>query len=193
MPGQSRSNNHDQTPPLPPSPASRTRKRPRTTEQTLIGSRDAPIRTPPQSSGNIVIREPAAQTGMNVTSTSWATSTWQPSSLLDDKPLPTTASVQVWEKGEGGRVAQILVHSLLLLEDVHTFEDGTYKSLGRQLQSHTIAIILCSPFLYIYWLLHAYYSCCRTYHCCFARLPNWPTSSMERWRSLLKMPSRRRL
>ena len=54
--------------------------------------------------------------------------------MLDGKPLPSTACVRVWEKGEGGRVAQSLVHGLLSPKDVHTFEDGTNKSLGRQLQ-----------------------------------------------------------
>ena len=40
----------------------------------------------------------------------------------------------------GGRVAQSLVRSLLLPKDVHAFEDRTDKSLGRQLQWHTIAV-----------------------------------------------------
>ena len=53
--------------------------------------------------------------------------------MLDGKPLPSTTSVRVWEKGVGGRVAQSLVHGLLLPKDVHTFEDGTDESLGRQL------------------------------------------------------------
>ena len=70
---------------------------------------------------------------MNVVSTSQATSTWQPSFLLDGKPFPATVSVGVWEKGEGGRVAQSLVHDLLLPEDMHTFEDRMDESLGRQL------------------------------------------------------------
>ena len=68
---------------------------------------------------------------------------WQPSFQMDSRPLPVTASVSVWEKGEGGRVAQSLVHSLLLPEDVHTFEDGMDKSLGRQLQWHTIVVTSC--------------------------------------------------
>jgi len=123
----------DQTPPPPPSPTSYTRKRPRTAEQTPAGLGNAPTRTPPRSSGNIVIREPIAQTGMNVASTSRATSAWQPSFLLDGKTLPATTSIHVWEKGERGRVAQSLVHNLLLPEDVHTFEDGTDESLGRRL------------------------------------------------------------
>ena len=35
--------------------------------------------------------------------------------------------------GEGGCVAQSLVHDLLLPEDVHTFEDGMDESLGKRL------------------------------------------------------------
>ena len=53
--------------------------------------------------------------------------------MLDGKPLPFTVNVRVWEKGERGRVAQSLVHGLLLPEDVRTFEDGTDESLGRRL------------------------------------------------------------
>ena len=68
--------------------------------------------------------------------------------MLNDKPLPSTISVQVWEKGEGGHVAQSLVHRLLLPEDVHTFEDGTDESLGRWLQWHTIVVTPWSLVLY---------------------------------------------
>ena len=56
---------------------------------------DAPARTPPQSSGNLVIQEPIAQTRMSMASTSQATPAWQLSFQLDDKALPTTASVRV--------------------------------------------------------------------------------------------------
>ena len=62
--------------------------------------------------------------------------------MLDGKPLPSSACVRVWEKGERGRVAQCLVRGLLLPKDVHTFEDGTDKSLGRRLQWHIVAVIL---------------------------------------------------
>ena len=53
--------------------------------------------------------------------------------MLDGKPLPSTASVRVWKKGEGGCVAQSSMHGILLPEDVHTFKDGTDESLGRRL------------------------------------------------------------
>ena len=50
----------------------------------------------------------------------------------------------MWDRGEGGRVSQSLVHGLLLLEDVHAFKDGIDESMGRRLQWHTIAVISCS-------------------------------------------------
>ena len=62
-----------------------------------------------------------AQIGMNVASTSQAAVEWQPTFQLDGKPLPTFANVKVWDKGEGGDVAQSLVHVLLLPEDIHVF------------------------------------------------------------------------
>ena len=82
-----------------------------------------------------------AQTGTNMASTSRAAPEWQPTFQLDGKPLPAIASVQVWDKGEGGRVAQSMAHGLLLPEDVHAFEDGTDKSMGRRLQWLTITVI----------------------------------------------------
>ena len=66
--------------------------------------------------------------------------------MLDGKPLPSTAIVRVWEKGEGAHVAQSLVHGLLLPEDVHTFKDGMDESLGRWLQWYTIAVTQNSLF-----------------------------------------------
>ena len=51
--------------------------------------------------------------------------------MLDGKPLPSSACVRAWEKGEGGRIMQCLARGLLLLDDVHTFEDGTDESLGQ--------------------------------------------------------------
>ena len=121
-----------QTPsPLPP--PSRTRKRPHEAKQTPAGLGDAPTKTPPQQSKGIVIQELAAQTPQTVASTFRAVLAWQPLFLLDGKPLPSTVSVRVWEKGEGGRIAQSLVHGLLLPEDVHTFKDGMDESPGRRL------------------------------------------------------------
>ena len=65
-----------------------------------------------QSFGGITIWEPTSRAALNVASTSQAAPVWQPSFMLDGKPLPSTASVWVWEKGEGGRVAQSLVHEI---------------------------------------------------------------------------------
>ena len=59
---------------------------------------------------------------------------WQPSLELDGMPLPADTSVWVWEKGEGSRIAQSLVHGLLLPKDVNAFTDGTEESMGRRLQ-----------------------------------------------------------
>ena len=75
---------------------------------------------------------------------------------LDGMPLSASASVRAWEKGEGGRVAQSLVHDLLLPENVSAFADGIDESMGRRLQWHTIAIIslpLHTYFLRIFLLL----------------------------------------
>ena len=66
-------------------------------------------------------------------------------------PLPANASVRVWEKGKGGRIAQSLAHGLLLPEDVSAFVDGTEESMGRRLQWHTIAVTSLS--LYSFSLL----------------------------------------
>ena len=48
----------------------------------------------------------------------------------------------MWEKGEGGRTAQTLAEGLLLLEDVHAFEEGSEESVGRRLEWHAIAVII---------------------------------------------------
>ena len=78
---------------------------------------------------------------------------WQPNFELDGMPLLTDASVWVWEKGEGGHIAQSLAPGLLLPEDVSAFTDRTDESMGRRLQWHTIAV----TFLPLYTcLLHTF-------------------------------------
>jgi len=72
---------------------------------------------------------------MNVVSTSRVAPEW--------RPISTTVSVHVWDKGEGGCVAQSLVHDLLLPEDVNAFEESTDENMGRRLQWNTIAVISC--------------------------------------------------
>ena len=119
--------------------------------------------------GGIVIQELTAQTGTNVVSSFRVVAKWQPTFQLDDKPLPTSASVRVWDKGKGGRVAQSLVHGLILPENIHVLEDEMDESLGRRLQWHTIAVISCPLVLYL--LLHTHIRF-HTYHCCFIRPRN---------------------
>ena len=56
----------------------------------------------------------------------------------------------MWEKGEGGRIAQTLAEGLLLPDDVHAFEEGSEESVGRRLEWHAIAVILLSLYFRIY-------------------------------------------
>ena len=127
------------------------------------------ILTPPRPTSRIVIQEPQTQVEPGTTSSSQAAPAWKPKFLLDDKPLPSIACVRMWEKGEGGRIAQTLATSLILPDDVHAFEEGTEEAVGRRLQWHTIGV---TPFPSI------------TYHplyfvgvvtSVFVRLLNWPT------------------
>ena len=85
-------------------------------------------------------------------------------------PLPANASVRVWEKGKGGRIAQSLAHGLLLPEDVSAFVDGTEESMGRRLQWHTIAVTSLSlyfSFSYIFIIVVYTFLYC---HACYCRL-----------------------
>ena len=50
--------------------------------------------------------------------------------------------MRIWEKGEGGRIAQTLAEGLLLPVDVHAFEKGSEESVGRWLEWHAIVVIL---------------------------------------------------
>jgi len=59
------------------------------------------------------------------------------------------ANAIVWENGEGGTVAQRLVHGLLLPEDDHFFFEGDEDSLVQQLQWQTIMVISLSILLFI--------------------------------------------
>ena len=135
--------------PLPPPAPGRQRKRQRLADQSSTGPGEGQVQTPLQPSRDITIRGPPAQVGTNVASSSRPAQLWQPTYELDGTLLPASASVRAWEKGEGGRVAQSLVHGLLLPEDVSAFADGTDGSMGRRLQWHTIAV---SPLP-----LHSYY------------------------------------
>lgn len=77
--------------------------------------------------------QPTAQVGANVASSSRLVVHWRPTFKFGIGPLPAIASVKVWDKGERGRVAQNLVHDLLLPEDVHFFTEGDEDLLVRQL------------------------------------------------------------
>ena len=63
-------------------------------EQTQPGSGDASARTLPRLSKGITIREPTP-TAQNMASSSQTSPAWQPSFMLDGKPLPSTACVRV--------------------------------------------------------------------------------------------------
>ena len=138
-PSQGRS----QVPQPPPSfPVGRARKKQKVTDQPSTSPGDAAVQTPPQPTGGIVIREPQTQVGQGVASSSQAAPAWKPKFLLDGKPLPSTACVRMWEKGEGGRITQTLAEGLLLPGDMHAFEEGSEESVGRRLEWHAIAVIL---------------------------------------------------
>ena len=96
------SQSRSQVPPPPPSfQAGRARKRQRVTDQPPTGLGDVAIQTSPRPTGGIVIHEPHTQVGPGVASSSQAAPEWKPKFLLDGKPLPSTACVRMWEKGEG--------------------------------------------------------------------------------------------
>ena len=100
---------------------------------------DAPSKTPPRSFSGITIPElvveslSTIQAGGNVASFSQPVVPWQPTFKLRKGPLPTMTNAIVWDKGQGGRVAQSLVHDLLLLKDVRFFSEGDEDSLVRRL------------------------------------------------------------
>ena len=163
-PSQGRS----QVPPPPPSSqAGRARKKQRVADQPSTGLGDTAVQTPPRPTGGIVIHEPQTQVGSGVASSSQAAPAWKPKFLLDGKPLPSTACVRMWEKGEGGRIAQTLAEGLLLPDDVHAFEDGSKESVGRRLEWHTIAVTPCPSITFHTFL----FSSVLTF--VFVRLLNW--------------------
>ena len=128
--------------PSPPTQAGRARKKQKVTDQPSTCPGEAAAQTPPRPSGGIVIREPPTEAGTGGASSSQVAPAWEPKILLDGKPLPSTACIRMWDKGEGGRIAQSLAEALQLPEDVHAFEDGSEESVGRRLEWHAIAVIL---------------------------------------------------
>ena len=127
--------------PPPSSQAGRARKKQKVTDQPSTVPGDAAIQTPPRPTGSIVIREPQTEAGTGGASSSQVAPAWKPKFLLDDKPQPSTACVRMWEKGEGGRIAQTLAKGLLLPKDMHAFEEGSEESVGCRLEWHAIAVI----------------------------------------------------
>jgi len=130
--------------PSPPTQAGRARKKQKVTDQPSTCPGEAAAQTPPRPTGGIVIREPPTEAGTGGASSSQAAPAWEPKILLDGKPLPSTACIRMWDKGEGGRIAESLAEALQLPEDVHAFEDGSEESIGRRLEWHAIAVILLS-------------------------------------------------
>ena len=154
--------------PPPPPPSGRQRKRQRVADQSSTGPRETQVQTSHQPSRGVTIQEPPTQVGTNVASSFRLAQLWQPTFELDGMSLPASASVRAWEKGEGGHVAQSLVHDLLLPEDVSAFADGTDKSMGNRLQWHTIAVSSLPLHSYSFFYAYSYY--CRI-RCSF-KLPH---------------------
>ena len=127
--------------PLPSSQAGRARKKQRVADQPSSQPGDAAAQTPPRPTGGIVIRDQPTPVVPGAASSSQAAQAWKPKFLLDGKPLPLTACVRMWEKGEGGRIAQTLAEGLLLPEDVHAFKEGSEESVGCRLEWHAIVVI----------------------------------------------------
>ena len=89
--------------------------------------------------------------------------------------------MRMWEKGEGGRIAQTLAEGLLLLNDVHAFKDESEESVGRWLEWHTIAVTLCLSITYHSYLFIS------VLISVFVRLLNWLTY----WLAVQRILSRR--
>ena len=143
------SQSQTQAPPPPPPPqAGRVRKRQKVADQPPTGLGDVATQTHPRPTEGIVIHEPQTQVKPGIASSSQAAPAWKPKFLLDGKPLPSTACVWMWEKGEEGCIAQTLATGLLLPNDVHAFEEGSEESVGRRLQWHTVAITPFSSITY---------------------------------------------
>ena len=73
----------------------------------------------------------------------------------------------MWEKGEGGRIAQTLAEGLLLPEDVYTFEEGSEGAPARVARH-------CGIYL-VYSFSFQTFTSASLLTFVLARLPNWLT------------------
>ena len=60
--------------------------------------------------------------------------------MLDEEPLPNTAFLKMYMKYDGRRVADNLEKALMLLEDIHFWEDVIDKDLVLNLKWHSIVV-----------------------------------------------------
>lgn len=74
-------------------------------------------------------------------------SSYQHSFILGEGSLLATAFLRMYRKGNGERVADSLRKALMLLEDVHFWEDVVDKDLVLNLKWHSIVVsIFLWPF-----------------------------------------------
>ena len=141
---------------LPPPSSNHAKKNQSLDNQSPKAPGDAPSKTLTRPSSGIMIRELVAesqsttQASANVASYFQPVVPWQPTFKFGVGPLLATASATVWDKGEEGRVAQSLVHGVLLPKDVRFFSDGDEDSLVQWLQWHTVAVISLSFLFHLF-------------------------------------------
>lgn len=98
------------------------------------------LSVPTQSS---VDRLPIVETERASSSTP-PTSSYNHSFTLGERPLPTTLFILTWRKGKGGWVVDNLRKALLLLEDVHFWEQITNEDIVLNLKWQSIVVSLSS-------------------------------------------------
>ena len=75
---------------------------------------------------------------------------------LGEEPIPATTFIRMWRKGIDGWVAESLGNALMLLENVHFWEEITYKNIVLNLKWHSIAVtvflrLLFNNLIYIFF------------------------------------------
>lgn len=73
---------------------------------------------------------------------------WQHTFRLGEGPLLATSILWTWRKGKGGRIADNLGQALLLLEDVHFWDDVKDEDIVLNLKWHTIALSALSQYFF---------------------------------------------